>query len=76
MVEARRLHSIRPDGNPQFIASSGWLRRFMKRKKISMRNDRTVNSHGIRGKGIVIHHADQAAVNDAPLQRKMYSSYG
>lgn len=42
MAEARRIHSIQPDGNPEFIASSGWLRRFMVRKKISMRRRTTI----------------------------------
>lgn len=42
MLEAKRLHSVQPDGDPQFLASEGWMRGFMARKKITLRRRTTV----------------------------------
>ena len=42
MMEAKRLHASRPDGDARFKASAGWPRRFMVRYKITMRRRTTL----------------------------------
>ena len=42
MNEARRLHVSHPGVDPEFAASSGWLRRFMVRNNIIMRRRTTL----------------------------------
>ena len=42
MMEAKRLHASRPDGDARFKASAGWLRRFMVTYKITMRRRTTL----------------------------------
>ena len=42
MTEARRLHVSHPGGDPEFAASSGWIRRFMVRNKITIRRRTTM----------------------------------
>jgi transposase-like protein len=42
MAEAKRIHSVRSDRDPTFMASDGWLRKFMARNKIFLRRRTTI----------------------------------
>ena len=42
MAEAKRIHRMRPNGDPTFVASAGWLQRFIARNKISLQRRTTI----------------------------------